>query len=203
MNITNQSREKSRSFSGTRILFVSQLDRYLRKMKQRPLKHESILEGLMEKAKGDENVLGILLFGSVASGTHTKTSDIDLVLVYESYQPPSGLINRFVDGIEVQTFFTTLDTLVKNQETVPYLLHMFCEAKILFDRDDSVAPVVDQIRQYFATSPEVGAEWIRFKQLHKDEKKGPACAQTTILDRWDELEDKYSGGVHKRTFFRM
>jgi predicted secreted hydrolase len=80
---------------------------------------------------------------------------------------------------------------------------MFCDARILFDRYDSVSEVVEQLNEYFAAHPEIEAEWMRFKDLHQTEKNRPACAQTTIFKRWDELEDKYSGGVRKRTFFRM
>jgi hypothetical protein len=101
----------------------------------------------------------------------------------------------------VQYFFTTLDLLAQNQETVPYLLHMFCDAQILFDRKGTVTPVVAKLRQYFVAHPDVVAEWARLKELHQVEKKGPACAQTTIIQRWDELEEKYSGGIRKRTFF--
>ena len=201
MNSTDIRTIKSENVTG-HPLFVW-LKQSFREIQRKSLLQEEVLMKVVDQATTDENLLGILLFGSLASGTHTWKSDIDLIFVYQTHEPTSGLVNTFVDGIEVQYFYTTFETLVQNQGTVPYLLHIFCDAKILFDRNDSIAPVVDLIKQYFAAHPEVEAEWIRFKQLHKEEKKGPACAQTTILDRWDELEDKYSGGVHKRTFFRM
>lgn len=164
---------------------------------------EEVLDKIVNQETADENLLGLLLFGSLATRTHTWKSDIDLIFIYRTHDPASGLANIFVDGIAVQYFYTTLDVLAQNQKSVPYLLHMFCDGKILYDRDGSVAPVVDQLKQYFAAHPEVAADWTRFKQLHQVEKKGPACAQTTIIQRWDELEKKYSGGVRKRTFFRM
>jgi predicted nucleotidyltransferase len=173
-----------------------------RKIQGKTLLQEEVLDKVVNQLKVDENLLGILLFGSVAKGSHTWKSDIDLIFVYENHDPSSGLVNRFVDGIAVQYFFITLDALVENQEVVPYLLDMFCEAKILFDRNRSITPVVGRIEQYFAEHPEIEAEWTRIKKHHQVEKNGPACAQTTIIQRWDELEDKYSGGVHKRTFFR-
>jgi predicted nucleotidyltransferase len=179
------------------------LGQNFRKIQGKPSLQEEVLDKVVNQVKADENLLGILLFGSVASGTHNWKSDIDLIYIYETHDPPWGLDNRFVDGIAVQYFFTTLDTLIQNQETVPYLLHMFSEAKILFDRYGSVAPVIDKIRQYFAANPEVEADWMRIKHQHQVEKKGPECAQVTIIQRWNELEDKYSGGVRKRTFFRM
>jgi predicted nucleotidyltransferase len=175
----------------------------LRKIQGKSLLQEEVLNKVVEQLKTNENLLGILLFGSLATGTHTWKSDIDLIFVYETHEPAAGLDNRFVDSIAVQYFFTTLETLIYNQESVPFLLHMFSEATILFDRYSSVAPVIHQLQRYFAAHPEVVEEWTCFKQLHQEEKNGPACAQTTIIQRWDELENKYSAGARKRTFFKF
>jgi len=172
-----------------------------RKFQGKPLLQDDVLEKVVNQLKADENLHSILLFGSVAVGKHTWKSDIDLIFVYETHKPSWGLSNQFVDGIAVQYFFTTLDTLIQNTDSVPYLLHMFSEAKILFDHHGSVAPVIYQLQKYFATHPEVSADWTRIKDLHQKEKNGPACGQTTIIQRWDELEEKYSGGARKRTFF--
>ena len=203
MNIMAQHTTKSEvtKFENKSVLLW--LRQTTRKIQGKPLLQEEVLDKVVDQLKSDENLLGILLFGSVATGTHSWKSDIDLVFVYETHEPAAGLDNRFVDSIAVQYFFTTLETLIHNQQTVPYLLHMFSEAEILFDRSGSVAPVIIQLQQYFAAHPEVVAEWNRFKQLHQVEKNGPACAQTTIIQRWDELEDKYSAGARKRTFFRI
>lgn len=173
----------------------------LRKLRGKPFLQEEVLEKVVGQFKADKNLLGMLLFGSLASGTHTWKSDIDLIFVYETHEPSSGLANLFVDSIAVQYFFTTLETLAHNVVIVPYLLHMFSEVIILFDRNGTVKPVIDKLEDYFAEHPEVVAEWNRFKQLHQVEKNSPICAQTTILQRWDELEEKYSGGIRKRTFF--
>lgn len=179
------------------------LEQNRRKIQNRPSLQEDVLDKVVTELKSDANLLGILLFGSVASGTQSWKSDIDLIFVYENHEPPSGLVNRWRDGIEVQYFFTTLDTLIENQASVPYLLHMFCDARLLFDRYGTVAPVVARLKQYFADHPDVAAEWLRLKELHQVEKKGPQCQQITIIQRWDEMEQKYSGGARKRTFFIM
>ena len=173
-----------------------------RRLIGKPMLQEEVLDKVVSQAIRDENLIGILLFGSLASDTHTWKSDIDLIFVYQTCQPVSGIANIILDGVVVQYFFTSFDTLVENQENVPYLLHIFCDAIILFDRQGTFTPVVSEIEDYFAAHPEIEAEWIKIVSLHQLEKNGPACAQTTILQRWDELEEKYSGGVRKRTFFR-
>lgn len=201
MHIVNELPEKTGVFYRVMKPTLLWLEQTVRKIQNKPSLQEEVLDGVVAELKADENLLGILLFGSVASGTQTWKSDIDLIFVYESHDPPSGLVNRWVDGIEVQYFFTTLDTLIQNQETVPYLLHMFCDGEILFDRRGTVTAVVDRLRQYFTANPDVAAEWIRLKEVHQVEKKGPECQQITIIQRWDEMEEKYSGGTRKRTFF--
>lgn len=203
MNITEIRTVKSGITSITDQPIFLWLEQTFRKIQGKPSLQEEILDKVVNQELSDGNLLGILLFGSLAAGTHTWKSDIDLIFVYETHEPPSGLVNTFVDRIEVQYFFTNIETLVQNQETVPYLLHIFREGKILFDRNNSVAPVVDKIKHYFTAHPEIEAEWIQLKELHQVEKRGPACAQTTILQRWDELEEKYSDGVRKRTFFKF
>ena len=95
--------------------------------------HQAVLEKKVKKAGNDKNVLGLLLVGSVASGTHTEESDIDLKMIYRNHKRASGIKNQWVEGIKVQTIFFTFDTLIKSQETVPYLLHILCDAKVLID----------------------------------------------------------------------
>lgn len=165
------------------------------------LVQEGLLNDLVKQKIADENVIGVILFGSVASKTHKWQSDIDLIFVYDNHEPPSGLVDYFVSGILVQYFYVTLNSLIENQKCVPYLLHMFSEGIVLFDRHSTVTPIVNEIKQYFAAHPEIESDWVRIKELHQIEKRGSQCQETTIIQRWDELEDKYSGGARKRTFF--
>jgi hypothetical protein len=81
---------------------------------------------------------------------------------------------------------------------------MFSDAKVLFDRHGSVTPIVDEIKRYFASHPEIQEEWMRIKELHQVEKQSMSCGEKTkaLMQRWDALEVKYSGGIRKRTFFR-
>lgn len=176
---------------------------YTRKLTGKAFLQEEVLEMLVNHAREDENLLGVLLFGSVVSNTHTWKSDIDIVFIYNTHEPDSGLVKYFLSGVVIDKFYATLENLKENQQTVPYLLHMFSEGTIIFDRDGSVTPIVDALRQYFAQHPEIQEEWLLIKELHQVEKKGPQCGQVTIIDRWNQLEEKYSNGLRKRTFFNI
>lgn len=86
-------------------------------------------------------------------------------------------------------------------ETVPYLLHPLGEAKLLFDRDGSIQPLLEKIRGYFAIHPEIVEEWNEYYELLKQEKALFGYEKTTIIDVWNELEKRFSNGKIKRRFF--
>ena len=102
------------------------------------MKHDQILKQLVADAQENSNVLGFLIFGSVATGTQRQDSDIDVITVLRSNKPTSGINNTLVDGIKVGDLFITDDILRHSVEVVPYLLHPLAEAKLLFDRDDNI-----------------------------------------------------------------
>jgi len=165
------------------------------------LKHDRIVQGLVADADGNPQVLGLLLFGSVARGTQRADSDIDVITVYQSHKPTSGIDNTAIEAIKVGNIFLTYDILAHSVKTVPYLLHPLGEAKLLFDRNDQIEPLLAQIRQYFAGHLEIVNEWNGYYQLLKDEKAQFGYEKTTIVDVWNELEKRHSGGKIKRQFF--
>ncbi|MCW3981325.1 MAG: nucleotidyltransferase domain-containing protein, partial [Candidatus Bathyarchaeota archaeon] len=69
------------------------------------MKHEQILEQLLVKAKSDHNIVGFLVFGSVATGTHHEKSDIDVITVFRKQKPSSGIKNTVTDGIKIGNIF--------------------------------------------------------------------------------------------------
>jgi predicted nucleotidyltransferase len=179
-------------------------DPFLWKSKSAVTKHIQILEELLMKAEGDQNTLGFLVFGSVASGTHHEKSDIDVITILRGHNPSSGINKTVVDGIIVDSLFLTHEVLTQSVGTVPYLLHTLVDAKILLDRENAIRPLIEEVREYFAENPEIESEWNRFFKESKEVKLRTGCrAQggNTIIDVWNELEKRYSGGRVKRPFF--
>lgn len=165
------------------------------------MKHEQVLQELVRDAESDPNILGFLLFGSMAQGTHREDSDIDVISILHTSNPTSGISNKPRDGIKIGNIFFTYTILKQSIDTVPYLLHPLGDAKLLFDRDGQIKPLLERIRLFFADHPEIVNEWNGYYQLLKDEKAQFGYEKTTIVDVWNALEKHYSGGKTKRLFF--
>jgi len=166
------------------------------------MKHDQILQQQLVKAKSNSNTLGFLVFGSVATGTHHEKSDIDLIIILRNHTPSSGLENIVIDDIKVGITFFTYKVLTHSVNTVPYLLHILVNAKLLFDRENTIKPLLEKITNYFMQNPEIADEWNQYYKQLREEKKQFGYEKTTIIDIWNELEKRYSGGEIKRTFFR-
>lgn len=168
---------------------------------KRPMKHEQILQQLLVKAGSDKNTLGFLVFGSVATGTYHEESDIDTMTIMQHHKPPSGIENRMIEGIKVGNIFSTYEILNRSVNMTPYLLDPLGNAKFLFDRENTIKPLLKQITTYFDENPEIKNEWKRYYKQLKEEKAQFGHEKTTIIDAWNELEKRYSGGKIKRPFF--
>lgn len=165
------------------------------------MKHDEILKQLVAEARDDPNVLGYLLFGSVAKGTQREDSDIDVITILQANNPAWGINNTVNDGIKVGDIFLTYDVLAESVEAVPYLLYPLVEAKLLVDRDGRITPLLEMLKTYFNGHPEIVAEWDGYYQQMKEEKVQFGYEKTTIVDVWNELEKQYSGGKTRRRFF--
>ena len=165
------------------------------------MKHDEILGRLVAEAESNPNIVGYLLFGSVAAGTHREDSDIDVISILRTSRSSSGIKNTLIDDIKVGDIFFTYEVLLNSVETVPYLLHPLGNAKILIDREDLIKPLLEQIRSYYSEHPEMVEEWNRYYRLLGEEKAQLGYEKTTIVDVWNELENRYSNGKTRRQFF--
>jgi len=169
------------------------------------LKHGSVLEKLKLKAKKNPNTLGFLVIGSVATKTHSEKSDIDVITILRNQKPSSGIKSVMVDGIIVDSLFFTYNVFVKSVNSVPYLLHTLVDSKILFDPENIIEPLVSKVKDYFAKRPQLVDQWNLYFKQSKDIKLRTGCRASnngkTIIDVWNELEKRYSGGKIKRPFF--
>lgn len=164
-------------------------------------RHGSVVSSVHRRAAADPNVVGLFVFGSVATGTQRTDSDIDMIEIVRAHRPGWGMANERIEGIKVGTIVLTYAVLARSVDTVPYLLHPLCAARLLLDREETVGPLQEGIRRYFAAHPDVAAEWDeRYRRL-RAEKAQFGCERTTIIEVWNDLERQYSSGRARRPFF--
>lgn len=69
---------------------------------------ELSLAEVLSRLESHDEVMGILLNGSTASGELTPTSDFDIALVFATLDVPARLITTWIDGRFAEVFCTTV-----------------------------------------------------------------------------------------------
>ena len=92
------------------------------------------LEGVLEKASGDEDVLAVLLFGSYARDE--EFSDIDVCLVLKPGEADPLLLSK--KRLEYLAAFPDLDIQVFQQLPLYIRVRVLREGKSLFCRDEDL-----------------------------------------------------------------
>jgi len=108
-----------------------------------------------------ENLVSVVLYGSVARGNSQPHSDIDLLLVFEELPPRRfarySLIHPLSQEVERSTvqdwergqchrFSLILKTREEARHTSRYYIDMTTDAVLLHDRDGFFGSVLDQLR---------------------------------------------------------
>lgn len=90
------------------------------------------LERCLVQARGDADILAVILFGSVARGEQTPTSDVDVCLVLQpgAYAPLSMSAKK-LDFVKE----TALDIHIFQQLPLYIRTRVLREGQILFERD--------------------------------------------------------------------
>ena len=105
----------------------------------RRLNREKVLAQIRAGLKALEGILCAVLFGSLAQGKHTGTSDADLLLIIEEDLPQGERYrryNRIRADAEVQPFIVTIEeatTRIKAGDTL--LTNIICTGVPLYGED--------------------------------------------------------------------
>ena len=109
---------------------------------------------------GDQ-LSSVVLYGSMARGDHSATSDIDLLIVADGLPESHRARNRILVGIEEQLYpslaslyrsagyveiSTKIKTSAEAQRFTPLYLDMTQDAVVLYDRDGFFADILAQLR---------------------------------------------------------
>ncbi|MFN3188284.1 MAG: nucleotidyltransferase domain-containing protein [Candidatus Paceibacteria bacterium] len=108
-----------------------------------------VTEKFIETLKNDENVSGVILFGSWARGNNRQDSDVDLVVILENgYQRT----HEKVGNQNFEIIYTTADSALEYWKQKPDdAANLWEVAKILFDRYGKVSEIKLSILNFLST----------------------------------------------------
>lgn len=92
-------------------------------------KQLEILNNELEILKSDKSIKGVMLIGSVAYGTATEDSDLDIIVLCDKDE----FVSKYVDNILVEIHFQKYSTMLKKLKSNSTEVYKYIYSKILFD----------------------------------------------------------------------
>ena len=140
--------------------------------------YKELVNELLDKLKiacGD-NLISLILYGSIARGDFRKDSDIDLLLIFEKLPKEKFLRQDYFIDVEKGISFTELyekgyfpafSPILKTKKEANFLsplyLDMVDDAIILFDKDSFFQNILKKLRERLkemgAVKKRIGKKW--------------------------------------------
>lgn len=92
-------------------------------------KQLEIFHSLVSEFQKDPTVEGILLNGSVAAGTATELSDLDMIVLGKE----DRFVSKTIDTVLVEIHFVVFESAVKKLENNPMEVYKYLDAKVEYD----------------------------------------------------------------------
>ena len=147
-------------------------------MKQIPPLYKELLNELLHNIQIDceDNLVSLVLYGSIARGDFRNDSDIDLLLIFEKLPKEKFLRQRIFIEIENQIsfekfyekdYYPSFSPILKTTEEAKFLsplyLDMVDDAVILFDKNSFFQNILETLRtrlsELGAIKKRVGDKW--------------------------------------------
>ena len=107
-------------------------------------KQLEILEKEIELLQQDKSIRGIMVIGSVAYGTATDDSDLDILVLCDKDE----FVSKYVDNILVEIHFQKHMTMKKRLESNPMEVYKYIYSKIIFD-DGKLAQLLTDANEIY------------------------------------------------------
>ncbi len=139
--------------------------------KEKNLPHYQIVRELVEKYSKDKNVVGIYIFGSLAKGTATPKSDVDIEILFKKTGKPYELKKKIIQGIHVDLSQYSESQFIKDFSKNPYLHYAVLNYKILYDPKGILEKYLGDVKKYFNENPKIKKFWQEKEKAWKEYKK--------------------------------
>ena len=93
------------------------------------LKQLEIFHNLVGEFKKDSTIEGVLLNGSVAVGTATEESDLDIIVLGKKEE----FVSKLIDSVLVEIHYTSFESAINKLRTNPKEVYKYLDAKIEYD----------------------------------------------------------------------
>src|SRR3989344_3590627 len=154
-----------------------------------PKKHKEIVEKLVKKYKSNKNVTGIYLFGSLAKGTATPKSDVDIEIIFKNRKKPYELLHKKVNGIKIDLSIYSLRKFEEDFSNKPYSMYVALGSKILYDPKGIIKKNLENIKKYFSKNKKIKKFLQKKEKKWKDaKKKGKTDKAENYFDIMEKLE---------------
>lgn len=122
-------------------------------------KHLAVFEKEIKAFKLDETVHGVALIGSVAYGTATEDSDLDIFVLGEKDE----FVNKDTEGICVEIHYSKMETAVRKLRENPMEIYKYIYSQIAYD-DGGLALLFGEAKDIYDSyrTPEKELERIRY-----------------------------------------
>ncbi|MDD4142941.1 MAG: nucleotidyltransferase domain-containing protein [Bacteroidales bacterium] len=153
------------------------------------MNHKDLFKDITKKLYEDENVLALILYGSVSRNEESTNSDIDLlVIVNENH---CQKIHTIQCGITVESLEMNIDYLrdfiAKNEIPVLFTL---VEGIVLFDKTSILDPFIAQAKSIIEKGPPVNTKWDNERYATK-KRSDITEIYMDLLDTDDEIGFHY------------
>ncbi len=98
------------------------------------MKLYKVFEAKLSEYERDEGVYGVLVTGSLARGTETPYSDLDIVLLANE----NKVVEEVIDGVPVESHYRTYEGIMEELNGKPYCLYLYAYSKIVSDTDSQL-----------------------------------------------------------------
>jgi predicted nucleotidyltransferase len=121
----------------------------------------ALKEAVSYLLKRYENVLGILVAGSILRGSPDRTSDLDIYFIHA--KPERQRLQKFFNGIPAEIFVNPPSKIEdyfreEQAEGRPIAAHMWATGFVLFEADRAIQRLRQLAREYLASQPTISPE---------------------------------------------
>ncbi len=165
-------------------------------------RHERVIDQVNDIYRRRPNTIATSVFGSLAKGNASASSDIDFEVISSSAEEWT-LDHQEIDGIRVDLVTCPLSQFNDQIETLPHLCYDLISQRVLWDPRGVFGAAQAKIRRYFEMHPDAAAYWEENLQAMAERKRAGTHRMADIIAAYDEAERRFSpDGRVRRSFLR-